>query len=395
MPGQKNEVKYKYCVFSGGHFSRWEGDGKIERVLDFDRLDQTAVKSTADIFGVLGESTGIQAPVSTVASNSTVLSSVDVHSFKAKLFREWNRRVGKDTPITSSDGVIIVSYFLPVILTRHSYRNWSAKWDEENILSFNLNVRATWVGSVRYNNGPIPVNEEDCVTEVLLKLNCNPIFIDQNSHYQFYEIFCKQNLWLTMHHVADVYGPINVTEFGAKNQQDVWYIYSTINKIFRDKVVEAYHSNDLIWIHGFHLMLLPSFIRRRLQQAKIGYFFHTPFPSSEIWKTITRRDDLLRGILAADQIGFHLYEYARHFLIGCHRLLGYSFDANFSGVMTITIDGREVSISCIHVGVDLPKVNLCLTDTNFISNVNQWSSKFQDKIVVCGKLFCYFSMNFD
>jgi trehalose 6-phosphate synthase/phosphatase len=122
-----------------------------------------------------------------------------------------------------------------------------------------------------------------------------------------------------LHHVADVYGPLKQADIGAKGQQDLWFTYSTVNRIFRDKVVEVFQAGDMVWIQGFHLMLLPSFLRRFLQQARIGYFFHTPFPSSEIWRRMTRREDLLRGILAADQIGFHLYEYARHFLTTCHR----------------------------------------------------------------------------
>jgi len=127
-----------------------------------------------------------------------------------------------------------------------------------------------------------------------------------------------------LHHIADVYAPLAVNDFGAQAQQDLWFTYTTVNRLFRDKIVEVYQAGDLVWIHGFHLMLVPTFLRKKLQLAKIGVFFHTPFPSSEIWRTMPRREDLLRGILGADQIGFHLYEYARHFLSSCRRLLGFN-----------------------------------------------------------------------
>ena len=65
-------------------------------------------------------------------------------------------------------------------------------------------------------------------------------------HHQFYEVFCKQNLWLLLHHVADVYGPLNQAEI--KGQQDLWFAYSTVNRLFRDKVVEIYQKGDLVWI---------------------------------------------------------------------------------------------------------------------------------------------------
>jgi len=285
------------------------------------------------------------------------------NSQKAKIYADWNRRSHTDTQINSSDGGIIVSYFLPVLLSRDTRGRWKAEWDKENLLSLQLNARTCWVGSVRYQNAPIPPEEEENVSFALAELNCHAVYISQNMHFQFYDIYCKQQLWPVMHHIADVYGPLNLHDISAKAQQNLWFVYSTVHKMFREKVLELYQANDLVWIHGFHLLLLPSFIRRRIPSAKIGYFFHTPFPSSEIWRTISRREELLLGkllllvfvfshfatvchymctrhtqtmtlyippfpftfnigILGADQIGFHLYEYARHFLTNCQRLMG-------------------------------------------------------------------------
>ncbi|RYH28698.1 hypothetical protein EON65_11220 [archaeon] len=62
-----------------------------------------------------------------------------------------------------------------------------------------------------------------------------------------------------------------------------------MHTLFRERILEVFQQNYLIWIHGFHLMLLPTFLRRRLPHAKIGYYFHTPFPSSELWRTMARR----------------------------------------------------------------------------------------------------------
>lgn len=390
LPGEKGSVRYKYCIFSGGKFKRWEGDSKFERVLDCSKIEQT-VKTTTDEFGVIDNEVSSKGnQLVTGPSPRSPKSTPDgTHSFKARSFTEWSKRSAMDNTIKPSDGVVIVSYFLPVILSKSDRGEWSAVWDEENILSFDLPVRATWIGSVRYNGSPIPSEDEEAVSEALAKLNCNPIFINQIVHHQFYDIFCKQNLWLLMHLISDVYGPVDTTDIGAKSQQDLWYTYITVNNIFRDKLIEVYHSGDMIWIHGFHLMLLPSCIRRRLQQAKIGYFFHTPFPSSEIWKTITRRDDLLRGILAADQIGFHLFEYARHFLTSCHRLLGYTYDSNPAGVMTVNIDGREVAISCIHIGIDHARVQKELSHPYLVEEINSWVRKCSNKVVVTGNLRLY------
>ena len=373
-------MQYRYCVFSGGKFNRWEGEGNMQRSLDEQRSCKTLKRIIADVYGI---PKATEAPIDD-AGGTILAAEEETVSFRTRQFIAWGRKFASDSELKKTDGVIIVSYFLPVILSKSSSGQWSASWDNENLLSMNLDARVTWVGCVRYQGAPIPADEEEAVTDVLKEMNCQPVFINQGTHYQFYDVFCKQNLWLLMHMVADVYGPLNQSDIGAKGQQDLWFNYSTVNRTFRDKVVEVYNPGDLIWIQGFHLMLLPSFLRRLLQVAKIGYFFHTPFPSSEIWRTMTRREDLLRGILAADQIGFHLYEYARHFLTTCHRLLGHTTEMNAAGAQVVNVDGREVAITCIHVGVDMPRVQHALAAPEFETDMRMWRDKFPGKTIVAG-----------
>ena len=348
--------------------------------------DKSLVKTTEDKFGVVSVDDTAYLEAS---PGKHSLITKDEHSHRAKLFASWNRNKPVDRTLDSSDGVIMVSYFLPVILTRKTNGSWVASWDREALLSA-LNStalqvsRVIWVGSVRYGNAPIPVEDEEAVTAVLAELNCIPVFINQSMHIKFYEGFCKKSLWLILHHVADVYGPLQQSDKSMKIEQDLWFNYSTVHKNFREKVLEVYQPGYLIWIHGLHLMLLPNFLRRRLPQAKIGYFFHTPFPSSEIWRTMSRREDLLRGLLGADQIGFHLYEYARHFLTTCHRLLGYTHEMTSNGLMSVNVDGRQVSIACIHVGVDMFRLQEVFAATIFKTDLLAWKEKFPKKLLISG-----------
>ena len=141
---------------------------------------------------------------------------------------------------------------------------------------------------------------------------------------------------------------------------ELWAAFTAVNRYFTDVIIQCFNEGDLIWIHGFHLMILPSFLTRRVSMAKIGIFFHTPFPSSEIFRTLWCREDLLRGLLNADQVGFHLFEYARHFLTCCRRLLGlnYGMFPDSSGGHNLAIDtnGRHVSVTSIHAGVEPPEL---------------------------------------
>lgn len=380
LPGDVGVVKYRYCLFSGGLFKRWEGNDEFLRSLDFENNDGT-VKTTTDIFGSLqAASNSVSDLISASSRHPPVLSTSDRRSFRARQFAEWGRK-NLQPSNAANGGVILVSYFLPVILSKTN-GVWSATWDQENVVSLQLDIRLTWVGTVRYSQ-VIEAEDEDAITAALLPLNCHPLFVDRRTHNQFYEVFCKSHLWPVLHHVADVYGPLK-SSINAQAQQDVWFTYTTVNRLFRNKIFEVYHEGDIIWIHGFHLMLLPSYLRKDLTWAKIGMFFHTPFPSSEIWRTMNRREDLLRGVLSADQIGFHLYEYARHFLTCCRRQLGLRDDVSAAGVHIVRCDGRDIAISCIHVGVDLPRIEQSLKQSEVTVGAQAWKKKFPNRVIITG-----------
>lgn len=306
LPDDPN-LKYRYCIFSGGKFDRWEDNGNLKRSLEGYKA-KNYIKQTEDKLGKIQFHHPELAPVRYFAS--------EAHAHKAKHYAEWSRNSNIDNQIKSSDEVIIVSYFLPVTLKKVS-NVWIVEWDKENLLSFQISVKMHWIGTIRYQNAPIPPDDEEEVAIILALMNCHVVFLSQSMHHQFYDIYCKQNLWPIMHHIADVYGPLNLNDISAKAQQNIWFIYSTVHKLFRDKTLEIFQQGNLVWIHGFHLMLLPSFLRRRLPKEKIGYFFHTPFPSSEIWRTMSRREDLLRGILGNNIISMIVYRFVCCYIIRC------------------------------------------------------------------------------
>jgi trehalose 6-phosphate synthase len=107
--------------------------------------------------------------------------------------------------------------------------------------------------------------------------------------------------------------------------EGAWAAYREVNQLFANAVIKDVQDGDLIWVHDYHLMLLPQMLREGLgntkKNIKIGFFLHTPFPSSEIYRILPVREDLLIGVLHCDLLGFHTYDYARHFLSSCSRIL--------------------------------------------------------------------------
>jgi trehalose-6-phosphate synthase len=130
-----------------------------------------------------------------------------------------------------------------------------------------------------------------------------------------YNQFCKQTLWPMFHYVLPEYPTSQGWEKYA------WDKCVEVNELFAKMIISIYKPGDIIWVNDYHLMLLPAMLRRRLPNAIIGFFLHVPFPSSEIFRCLHRRREILEGVLGANMIGFQTYSYARHFLQTCTRVL--------------------------------------------------------------------------
>ncbi|HSR48340.1 MAG TPA: bifunctional alpha,alpha-trehalose-phosphate synthase (UDP-forming)/trehalose-phosphatase [Anaerolineales bacterium] len=169
---------------------------------------------------------------------------------------------------------------------------------------------------------------------------CTPIFLPPDLFQRYYSGFSNGCLWPLFH-----YFPQN-----ARFDRRDWEAYAEVNRRFADALERVARPGDRVWIHDYHLMLLPGLARERLPESPIGFFLHIPFPSSEIFRTLPWRDQLLYGPLGADLIGFHSYSYARHFLSSLLRLLG--LENEFGSV---ALGDRQVRVETFPLGVDVEK----------------------------------------
>lgn len=154
-------------------------------------------------------------------------------------------------------------------------------------------------------------------------------------------------MWPLFHYILPV-SPSSSGRFDI----ELWQSYVKANKCFADKIVEESASDsDFVWIHDYHLLVLPSLLRKRFNRIRAGVFLHSPFPSSEIFRTFPKREELLRSLLNADLIGFHTFDYARHFLSCCSRMLGLEHETS-RGSITIDYYGRAVALKIMPTGVN-------------------------------------------
>lgn len=126
-----------------------------------------------------------------------------------------------------------------------------------------------------------------------------------------------------------------------------WADYVRMNRLISDRIVQEYQEGDIVWIHDYHLFLLPIMLRQRIPNIYIGFFLHAPFPSSEFLRCLAKRKEVLTGVLGANMLGFQTFSYSRHFSSCCTRILG--FDSNSAGVDAY---GAHVAVDVFPIGID-------------------------------------------
>ncbi|KAF2312968.1 hypothetical protein GH714_002252 [Hevea brasiliensis] len=230
-------------------------------------------------------------------------------------------------------------------------------------------IEVIYVGCLREEIHP---SEQDEVSQILLEtFKCVPTFIPPDLFSRYYHGFCKQQLWPLFHYML----PLS-PDLGGRFNRSLWQAYVSANKIFADRIMEVINpEDDFVWVHDYHLMVLPTFLRKRFNRVKLGFFLHSPFPSSEIYKTLPIREELLRALLNSDLIGFHTFDYARHFLSCCSRMLGLTYESR-RGYIGLDYCGRTVGIKILPVGIHMGQLQSVLrlpeTETKVAELIKQF-----------------------
>jgi len=182
--------------------------------------------------------------------------------------------------------------------------------------------------------------QEEIVQEMLKEKRCHGVFLSQYDIENYYFGFSNKTIWPLFHYFL-LYTIYN---------KHFWEAYVRVNKIFCDEVIRVAREDDVIWIHDYHLMLLPKMVREKLPNVAIGFFLHIPFVSSEVFRLLPWREDILEGILGADLVGFHTFDYVRHFVESVRRILGLEHDLGY-----IAIGDRNVRVDAFPMGIDYKK----------------------------------------
>lgn len=199
----------------------------------------------------------------------------------SELDDESTNSVYSDAPSSIiQERIIIVGNQLPIRMHRKAGSDeggWLFSWDEDSLLlqlkdGLKEDVEIIYVGCLKEEIAP---SEQDSVAQKLLEtFKCVPAFLPPELFSKFYHGFCKQHLWPLFHYML----PLS-PNLGGRFDRSFWQAYVSVNKIFADKVMEVISpEDDFIWVHDYHLMVLPTFLRKRCNRVKLGFFSPQPIP---------------------------------------------------------------------------------------------------------------------
>ncbi|MFA5896662.1 MAG: bifunctional alpha,alpha-trehalose-phosphate synthase (UDP-forming)/trehalose-phosphatase [Thermoplasmata archaeon] len=236
--------------------------------------------------------------------------------------------------------LLLVSNRLPVTVRRLKPRiefRPSVGGVAVGLSSIQRDHEASWVGWP----GEIPASRREEARRLLAAdFRCHPVFLREGLARRYYEGFSNRALWPLFHSV-----PTHATYASEE-----WEAYRKVNALFCDAVADLAEPGDHVWVHDYQLLLLPRLLRERLPGLEIGFFLHTPFPPFDLFRSLPWHREILEGLLGADLIGFHTYDYSQNFLRSVRRVLGIDND-----IGRIAVGQRIAQADVFPMGIDFTR----------------------------------------
>jgi len=214
---------------------------------------------------------------------------------------------------------------------------------------------------------PDPARRAEVERTLESEFGCVPVFLTREEADGHYEGFSNTSVWPLLHYLPTMF----------RYESPWWDHYRNVNGKFADKVLSIARDGDLVWVHDYQLMLLPAMLKEAKPSLRIGFFLHTPFPSYEVFRCHPKREELVLGLLGADQIGFHTFGYLRHFRSSVLRLLGVD-----SEVTRIRHHGHTARLGVYPIGINAPRFAEELDKPEYRQKVEHFRDVYRGKRLI-------------
>ncbi len=227
-----------------------------------------------------------------------------------------------------------------------------------------------------------------------------PFTLDEDEAADYYGGFANSTLWPLYHNALL---PISF-------KRRWWNAYVRVNQKVADQCIEAIAPGGTLWVHDYHLQLVPQMVRAKRPDARIGFFLHTPFPPSQLVMRLPWRERITEGLLGADLIGFHTVTDAQNFATLAHRILGFDGAILAEGHIEVQVPlaldeaaaslgaddlaaevaglgddpgpTRTVAIEALPISIDVDRVEQAATDPAMVEAAARFRSELGDPDVV-------------
>jgi len=328
----------------------------------------------------------------------------------------------------------LVCFHLPIKLAFGEGTGWTATWNLDSLISKSeeskKGMKRHFVGTVHNprkdpaTDGYMSFTEQDKneLRVVLGEMSCTPLFLDREIQSAHYFGMCKQVLWPAFHNIglldlsASGWGqrdlnPSSSTGTDATTISDEksdkesspstsdwdqgrldhwWEAYTLVNEVFANACISVVKPGDTIWVHDYHLSLVPKMVndREMLQhggrQTHMVFFLHIPFPTSQIFRELECGESILEGMLHADVVGFHAFDHGRHFLNATKRILGLSHESLVGGLIGVRHGKRVILVTMSNVSIETNLVDAALQQPVVQSHADRMKSLHSHRIILCG-----------
>jgi len=189
----------------------------------------------------------------------------------------------------------------------------------------------------------------------------------------FYHGFSNSIMWPICHSF------ISKVEF----KPEYWNQYQRVNQKFsqavNSEIVDL--KRDYIWVHDYHLSLVPGYIREKNSEARISFFWHVPWPPWEMFGRLPWRRDILKGLLNCDLIGFQTESHLRNFLDSVRRGTNAYVDEK---KRFIRVNDREIHVDDFPIGIDFDKFNCFHRNEKKINASDDLMDEFNGLKIILG-----------
>ncbi|WP_439555652.1 bifunctional alpha,alpha-trehalose-phosphate synthase (UDP-forming)/trehalose-phosphatase [Dyadobacter sp.] len=229
--------------------------------------------------------------------------------------------------------------------------------------AFNANEKIQWVGFSENTQEELEgqsMENDD--------FQAHPVFIPEEMNENYYEGFCNNLIWPLCHYFPSL----------ARFEDAYFEAYQQANQLFFEKLSEIVRPGDVVWVQDYQLMLLPGMIREKFASNKVGFFFHIPFPSYELFRMLPTswRKAIVNGILGADVVGFHTNDYVEYFLKAARLVSEHGNKLHY-----INMSNRIVKVDSFPISIDFAKFDEAYDKPEVLHAREEARQSLKEKII--------------